>query len=106
MPKNAYNKKYYPQYSGGPAYLISGFQVSKILEGIDSYNGYILNMEDLFLTGIIAERVGIRRYSSNLIQPNCWHKCYVNRLAIMTICKSVHQFKQRWNELKNSQKLC
>ena len=106
MPKNVFSKNYYPQYSGGPAYLISGFQVSKILEGIDSYNGYILNMEDVFITGIIAERVGIRRYSSNLIQSNCQKKCYLSKLAIMTWCQSLYQLKQRWTELKNSQLLC
>ena len=107
MPKVVFGEKYYPNYTDGSAYLISGFRILQMLKGIDSYQGYIMSMEDVFLTGVIAERVGINRFKSELIgNRHCKQRCTLQTMAIIFSCLSSKQMRQRWLEMKNSQKLC
>ncbi|XP_077499689.1 beta-1,3-galactosyltransferase 5-like [Amblyomma americanum] len=49
----------YPDFLGGPAYLVSGDSVSLLARG--SCSVPFLHLEDVFLTGIVAEKVGVRR---------------------------------------------
>ena len=51
-----------PPYVYGGACIISGDVIQKLINANDKYHGYYLEIEDLFLTGIIAEEAGVQSY--------------------------------------------
>lgn len=55
----AYQNSSYPDFLAGPAYLLSGDSVPLLARG--SAGVPYLYLEDVFLTGIVAEKMGVRR---------------------------------------------
>ncbi|XP_077499290.1 beta-1,3-galactosyltransferase 5-like [Amblyomma americanum] len=55
----AYRNASYPDFLAGPAYLLSGDSVPLLARG--SSGVPYLYLEDVFLTGIVAEKMGVRR---------------------------------------------
>ena len=66
MPIQYYSNNTYPSYIGGPAYVMSGNSNSKLINTINKYNGSILDLEDVFITGIISETSSVKRHHSDL----------------------------------------
>ena len=60
IPKQYYPNKYIPEYVYGPAYLLTTDMIDKLLDTIDSYTDYVLDIDDFFITGIIAEKQAFR----------------------------------------------
>ncbi|CAG0914255.1 unnamed protein product [Notodromas monacha] len=52
--------KRYPNFVTGPAYLITMDAVSKLLNGVLSSGYTYFKLEDVFITGIVAEQTGVR----------------------------------------------
>lgn len=63
MPKNLYPKESY-EFLAGFSYLLSMDQLKQFLKTIITYPGPILDIDDLFLTGIVAEYGKIKRNNS------------------------------------------
>ncbi|KAL3209365.1 hypothetical protein MRX96_038233 [Rhipicephalus microplus] len=59
VSSRAYRSSSYPDFLAGPAYLLSGDSVPLLAWG--SSGVPYLYLEDVFLTGIVAEKVGVRR---------------------------------------------
>jgi len=57
-PKYMYGKKRYPNYLSGTAYLMSRSITAKLYEA--ALKTPVFHMEDIFITGILAQSVGIR----------------------------------------------
>ena len=56
----------YPPFVTGPSYLISRAAVSKIFD--EAMESPFIHLEDVFLTGVIAEKLGIpRRYKQTFV---------------------------------------
>ena len=73
MPERYYPESVYPTYTTGGSYMISGNISHTLIRTIDEYNGYVLDIDDMFITGIIASKASISRHSTPLIQ---WIGCY------------------------------
>ncbi|KAL1480585.1 hypothetical protein MTO96_050906 [Rhipicephalus appendiculatus] len=59
VSSRAYRNSSYPDFLAGPAYLLSGDSVPLLARG--SAGVPYLYLEDVFLTGIVAEKVGVHR---------------------------------------------
>ncbi|XP_058444076.1 uncharacterized protein LOC131425854 [Malaya genurostris] len=59
-PNYMYNKEFYPHYLSGTAYLMN-LDAAKLLYRT-SLTTPIFHLEDVYLTGIVADRVKLRRY--------------------------------------------
>ncbi|KAL1479587.1 hypothetical protein MTO96_051735 [Rhipicephalus appendiculatus] len=59
VPRWMYPKATYPDYVNGPAYLISGDSVSVLLRSASAVPYFFI--EDVYVTGLVAETAGIRR---------------------------------------------
>lgn len=61
VPPYLYNKTYFPDFVTGVSYLMTGDCPALLYEG--SQNLRYLYLEDVFWTGIVAEKVGITRFA-------------------------------------------
>ena len=88
MPKEIYGDKVYPTFSFGYGYLFCNFIVENLLDGIDSFTGYVIYIDDLFITGIISEIMGIKRYGTDLIgkSSSCSNSSGINKMALVYGC--------------------
>jgi hypothetical protein len=66
VPQEAFNGTVYPNFATGPAYMFSGDAVRPLLETALSLTPIYL--EDVYVTGIVAEKAGIRRLNHALIK--------------------------------------
>ena len=41
----------------GPLYLITVNVIEALVKGIDSFDGYVIDLEDVFITGMLAEKL-------------------------------------------------
>ena len=100
MPKEIYPDSTYPPYISGYCHLFAEYVVKTLLKSIDSYQGYVLFVEDAFITGIIAQKANIARYNSPLlsskIMPNCNKPCDLAHNAIMIGCDSNEKLIKLW----------
>ena len=108
MPKFMYKEKYYPSYVRGMGYIISNYTVEPLVEGIGSYSGYILIFEDLFVTGIIAEKTGVPRYHSRFFDSDvaCSNKCILSKIPVLLGCDDSMKIKQMWINWMKNKKNC
>ncbi len=65
MPKNIYPDEYYPDLILGAAYVITSGVIKSLNETLERYSGPVIDLEDVFITAIIPEKAGIKRYDSN-----------------------------------------
>ena len=74
MPREYYPYRYYPMFMAGGAYVMADCTniIPKMISAIDNYSGHVLFVDDLFITGIIAQKARIRRMRTPLID---WNGC-------------------------------
>ncbi|XP_029634450.2 beta-1,3-galactosyltransferase 1-like isoform X2 [Octopus sinensis] len=63
-PMSKYQKNEFPDYMSGTAYLISGDIVPELYA--ESFNGKRFWLEDVYITGMLANRVNATRINSNM----------------------------------------
>ena len=89
MPEYYYPEPNYPFYLNGPAYMMTNNITDRLLQELDSYTGYVLDIDDMFITGIIAERAGIERHSSDYIKHYyCSDVCVMYSTAVTYECQN------------------
>ena len=108
MPIQYYPNNTYHSFVSGPAYVMSGNSNSKLLNAIDKYNGSILDLEDVFITGIISEISSVERHHSDLFKLiNCNNVCVLHESIAVFMCEDIHQMKKFWqNWIKSSPEKC
>uniref|UniRef100_A0AAG5CY45 Hexosyltransferase n=1 Tax=Anopheles atroparvus TaxID=41427 RepID=A0AAG5CY45_ANOAO len=92
-PTYMYNKEVYPHYLSGTAYVMN-FETAKVLYRT-SLSTPIFHLEDVYLTGIVAERVKIRRRHHPL-----FFYSYTKDLCALRGMISQHQLQP--TELRNA----
>ena len=112
--KQAMLEKYYtgktlPTYCYGCFYIIDKNSVHLLLKIIDSYSGYYLDIDDVFITGIIAEKAGVNRQRHRRIDwyKQCSDKNNVklfSSLYVIFECMTAEESKEFWDEWKNCSK--
>ena len=66
VPQEAFNGTVYPNFATGPAYMFSGDATRPLLE--TSLALTPIYLEDVYVTGIVAEKAGVRRLNHALIK--------------------------------------
>ncbi|XP_043482248.1 beta-1,3-galactosyltransferase 1-like [Leptopilina heterotoma] len=87
VPIIQYKFSEYPPFVTGPAYLLSGNSVHRLHK--ESLNTPFLKLEDVFVTGIVAEKLGIKRID---------RQEFVNNRISFSVCElqrsiSLHSIK-------------
>ena len=105
MPERYYPESVYPTYTTGTSYMISGNISHTLIRTIDEYNGYVLDIDDMFITGIIASKASIGRHSTPLIQYiGCEDENVVKFKDLFVIydCNSASQSLRFWSLFQKS----
>lgn len=100
-----YNRTKYPDFTTGPAYIFTGDCARLIYES--SLQHPFLFLEDVLLTGIVAEEVGIKRWH-HVKMKNIWVKVtYCLFKTVMTTHKhSPEDIELLWDEVSRTDVNC
>ncbi|XP_037555602.1 beta-1,3-galactosyltransferase 1 [Dermacentor silvarum] len=71
VPKSIFPNATYPDYVNGPAYLISGDSVPLLLRSVSVVPYFFI--EDVYITGLLADKAGVRRVNDNGFAPERKH---------------------------------
>lgn len=88
-----YNKEFYPDYLSGTAYLMN-LNAAKLLYRT-SLTTPIFHLEDVYLTGIVADRTKLRRYHHPLF-------FYSTIKDLCSLRGMISQHQLQPNELRNA----
>lgn len=102
MPKKLYPRNRY-QLLWGFSYVMSKKTIKKLYKTISNYSGPVLDIDDLFITGVIAEKAKIRKYDSSLFGGYCGtNACYMHNMLVFHGCEFVNQTFYIWNSWKQT----
>ena len=87
IKKEYYRNKYAPECVYGGAYMLSTDAIGKLLTTIDNYEDYVLDIDDIFITGIIAEKAGVSRHWDSRFKFG--HNCQINDNNLCRMCSLI-----------------
>ena len=92
-PREQYIPVMFIPYVLGCFYVITTDAIPKMLATLETYFDPVLDIEDVFVTGILAEKAGVPRFAINpLIIPengcNLGYKCELSKHIVISDCKS------------------
>jgi N-acetyllactosaminide beta-1,3-N-acetylglucosaminyltransferase len=67
MPECIYPDQYYPDYVFGGAYIMTKDTVNSLVKALEHYSGVVIDIDDAFITGILSDFAGVKRYNTNKI---------------------------------------
>ena len=103
MPSEYYPTNSYPKFPKGGAYMQSGNITHKLLKAVDEYSGYVLDIDDMFITGMMAEKAGVERHKTNLIaDTGCKNASAIEERVVIFQCKDQGQIEQFWSDFKGN----
>lgn len=68
VPFKAYAGQYFPSFVTGPAYFFTGDAARPLYETSVNKTMFPLYLEDVYMTGIVAEKASIRRFNHSLMR--------------------------------------
>lgn len=100
-----YKLPFYPDFTTGPAYLISSDVVRKLYEA--ALNETFIKLEDVYITGIVAHKLGVRRIHANEFfnRKIAYTPCNVQRGISIHMVKYSEQF-DLWKKLLDGKTKC
>jgi hypothetical protein len=107
MPDCIYQDEFYPKFITGSSYLMTKDTSNKILTTLENYSGPIIDLEDVFLTGIIPNIAGIERFDSDNFRftYDCDNKtdaCLMFNTTVLINCPHNNNMIQFWNKWKET----
>ncbi len=102
MPKKYYTKDRYI-FLAGFSYLMTNDIIRKLYKTAYHYSGPFLDIDDLFMTGVMADKARIRKYDSSLFGEYCGsNACFMHNMLVFHGCDSVHQTLKMWTYFKRT----
>lgn len=100
-----YKPAVFPDFTTGPAYLLSRDVVNKLYEA--ALDQTYLKLEDVFTTGIVAHKLGIKRSHANefLNKRIAYNPCNIQRGISIHMVKYSEQF-DLWKKLLDGKSKC
>lgn len=100
-----FKSQYFPDFTTGPAYLLSNDVINKLYEA--ALNQTYLKLEDVFTTGIVAQKIGIKRVHANefLNKRISYSPCNVQHGISIHMVKYGEQF-DLWKKLLDGKSKC
>lgn len=95
----------FPQFTTGPAYLISGSAIHDLY--IKALEQTYLKLEDVFTTGIVAQLVNVKRIHVNefLNRRIAFNPCNLRKAISIHMVKANEQF-DLWKKLMDTNTKC
>jgi hypothetical protein len=113
VPQCIYPDEYYPDYVYGGAYIMTKDTGNSLTKALEHYSGVVIDIDDIFITGILAEFAGIERYYTNKMRltSDCKGRidfCLMfNTCVLMSNnCKARHTIRFWKNWQNKSQESC
>ncbi|KAK2584938.1 hypothetical protein KPH14_002532 [Odynerus spinipes] len=100
-----YKQPVFPDFTTGPAYLLSSDIVRKLYD--TALDQTYLKLEDVFITGIVAHKLGIKRVQANefLNKRISYSPCNIQRGISIHMVKYSEQF-DLWKKLFDGKSKC
>lgn len=107
MPREYYHRESY-EFLAGFSYLLSMDRLKQFLKTIITYPGPILDIDDLFLTGVIADYGGIKRNNSFRFKFFCGlDACTMEMSLVVHACsdnaRNTEIMYRRWRQSNRAQ---
>ncbi|CAB3384422.1 Hypothetical predicted protein [Cloeon dipterum] len=105
VSKEQYKQVLFPDFTTGPAYLMTSDVVHELYVG--ALNLTYLKLEDVYTTGIVAQQLKIRRLHAPefLNKRMNWHACHVIKGISFHMVKYHEQF-DLWKKLQDGKTKC
>ncbi|XP_061705080.1 beta-1,3-galactosyltransferase 5-like [Cydia pomonella] len=105
VPPAQYPGSVFPDFATGPAYLVTADAVPRLLRAAPTAR--YLRLEDVFVTGVLASRLGVRRvhapeFYNKKVAP---HPCAVQRGVAIHMVRYHEQF-DLWRKLLDGKTKC
>lgn len=100
MPRRFYTQNSY-QFLLGFSYILSTDKLSPLLNTLASYTEPVLDIDDLFITGVIADKAHIKRHNSARFRFYCGLDSCVLETSLAVTCSDgrlTEQMYQTWKE--------
>lgn len=102
MPTTYYDKNSY-KFLSGFSYLLSMNRLRKLLDAIKRYKGPVLDIDDLWLTGILVDYGRIRRYNNHRFRYYCGlDECTIASSLVMHACPQSRDTQVMYNVWRQS----
>ncbi|XP_033248542.1 beta-1,3-galactosyltransferase 1-like isoform X2 [Drosophila miranda] len=91
----------YPPFTTGPAYLLTGDIVHELY--VESLNTFYMHLEDVFITGIVARTLKIKRVAANAFRNSriALSPCKIRNVISVHMIKPSEQY-HLWRDLLDS----
>jgi hypothetical protein len=101
MPEYIYPDPVYPEYVNGPGYVMTKNIIKLLLDVLKEYSGPVLDIDDVFITGVLAEKAGVERYDSNKFKfTNQCEKqtdvCSMFDIFVLMNCNTANDIIEFW----------
>ena len=104
MPSNVYKHRYYI-FLYGFSYVMSKNSVKKLLKTAVNFTDPFLDIDDLFMTGMLAEKARVKLFDDNRFDYYCGDdECYMRSMIAIHGCDSVEQTLLNWKHWKRNQR--
>lgn len=108
IPECVYPNKTLPKFTTGLAYILSRDSVTRLISTLEAYSGPIVDIEDVFITGVIAELAQIARHDrkefcSSYKCPK--RMCFMFDCIVFNGCETsleLYNFWTHWRQLSSN----
>jgi hypothetical protein len=107
VPECLFPDVYYPNYISGGSYVMTKDIIKPLIKTLDEYSGPVFHIDDAFITGILAEKAGIKRYKSNKFSYNnqCDERtdvCFMFNAFSLVECSFGSDMIEFWNKWRKT----
>jgi hypothetical protein len=97
----------YPEYMSGPGYVMTKNIIKPLLDALEEYSGPVFDIDDAFITGVLAEKAGVERYASNKFKftNQCGKRadvCFMFDIFVLINCNTVNDMIEFWKKWKQT----
>jgi hypothetical protein len=107
IPECVHPDPYYTEYMSGPGYVMTKNNIKPLFDNLDKYSDPVFDIDDAFITGVLAERAGIKRHDSNKfkILNQCDKRtdlCFMFDAFVLIYCNTANDIIEFWNKWKQT----
>jgi hypothetical protein len=91
----------------GPGYVMTKNIIKPLLDALEEYSGPVFDIDDAFITGVLAEKAGVERYASNKFKftNQCGKRtdvCFMFDIFVLINCNTVNDMIEFWKKWKQT----
>ncbi len=101
MPQRFYTQNSY-QFLLGFSYILSTDKVTPLLETLAAYTEPVLDIDDVFVTGVLADRAKIKRHNSSRFRFYCGLDSCVLETSLAVTCSDGRLTERMYQSWKNA----